>query len=155
MSATLETLSVAAIKNGTVIDHITAGQALHIIYLLSLNKSKSRITIGMQLPSKTMGTKDIIKVEDRVLSEDEANEIVVFAPTATINVIKDYEVIKKYTTHLPATMKSVFICPNPTCITQSEPIDTFFYISQQGKQIKLTCHYCEKPFDREQVKVKI
>lgn len=154
-NATLETVSVAAIKNGTVIDHIAAGQALHIIYLLSLQNSKSRVTIGLQLPSKTMGRKDIIKVEDRVLTEDEANEIVVFAPAATINVIKNFQVINKISTHLPATMKSVFVCPNPLCITHSEPVKSFFYIQQQGKQIKLTCHYCEKPFDRDQVKVRI
>lgn len=150
-----EILAVTAIKNGTVIDHIPAGQALRIIYLLALQNSKNKITIGLQLPSKRMGKKDLIKIEERILTEIEANEIVVFAPTATINVIENFKVGEKITTHLPSAMKKVFICPNPLCITHFEPIESHFYIAQQGKQIKLTCHFCEKPFDRDQVKVKI
>jgi aspartate carbamoyltransferase regulatory subunit len=148
-----ETLSVTAIKNGTVIDHITPGQALRIIYLLSLNKNK--ITIGLNLPSKRTGSKDLVKIENRILTENEANEIVVFAPNATINVIENFKVTKKIQTHLPSIMKAVFICPNLACITQTEVIDSCFYISQRSKKIKLTCHYCDKIFDRDQVKVKI
>src|SRR5579862_4518749 len=125
-------LSVSAIKNGTVIDHISPGQALRIIHLLSLAKSKHKITLGIHLPSKTMGSKDIIKIENRVLSEVEANEVVVFAPNATINVIEDFEVINKINTHLPKSMKRVFICPNPACITQVELVESQFDIHEQG-----------------------
>ncbi|EKD70604.1 MAG: hypothetical protein ACD_46C00483G0002 [uncultured bacterium] len=150
-----ETLLVSAIKNGTVIDHITSGQALRIIHLLSLQSSHYTITIGMHLPSKTMGKKDLLKIENRILSETEANEIVVFAPTATINVIENFNVVKKISTHLPSSMKRVFSCPNVNCVTRHEPIDTFFYISENRKKIILTCHYCEKMYDRDQVKVKI
>lgn len=150
-----ETLSVTAIKNGTVIDHITPGQALRIIHLLSLKESKNKITIGLHLPSKRIGIKDLIKIEDRILTENEANEIVVFAPKATINVIENFKVTTKINTHLPSLMKAVFICPNPACITQTEVIDSCFYISPQSKSVKLICHYCDKIFDRDQVKVKI
>lgn len=150
-----ETLLVNAIKNGTVIDHIATGQALRIIHLLSLKGSSNTITIGLNLPSKRIGKKDLIKIEDRILTESEANEIVVFAPAATINVIKEFKVTKKIKTHLPDVMKAVFTCPNPTCITHTETIDSFFYINQQSKSIKLICHYCDKIFDRDQVKVKI
>jgi aspartate carbamoyltransferase regulatory subunit len=150
-----ETLLVNAIKNGTVIDHIATGQALRIIHLLALKGSNNTITIGLNLPSKRIGKKDLIKIEDRILTEAEANEIVVFAPAATINVIKDFKVTKKIKTHLPDVMKAVFACPNPTCITHTETIDSFFYIGQQSKSIKLICHYCDKIFDRDQVKVKI
>lgn len=148
-----ETLLVNAIKDGTVIDHITAGQALRIIYLLGLKESKHTVTIGLHLPSRRIGKKDLIKIENRVLSEDEANEIVVFAPNATINVIEHFKVTKKIKTHFPATMKAVFICPNSTCITHTEAIDSYFHISQESKSIKLTCHYCDKTYDRDQVKV--
>jgi len=150
-----EKLSVSAIKNGTVIDHITAGQALRIVHLLSLLNSKYKITIGLHLPSKSVGTKDIIKIESRTLSEEEANEIAVFAPTATINIIQQFEVIKKFTTRLPKSMKKVFACPNASCITKYEPIDSHFYVKEQGKAILLTCCYCEKTFNRDQVKVTI
>ncbi len=148
-------LSVSAIKNGTVIDHIPQGQALRIIHLLTLLKRKFKIMVGMNLPSKRLGTKDLVKVENYILTEDEANEIVVFAPSATINVIENFEVTNKISTHLPHTMKAVFICSNPACITHVEQVDSCFYINEEGKQIHLTCHYCEKVFPRDLVKVKI
>lgn len=150
-----KTLSVAAIKNGTVIDHIRAGQALRIMrFLRVLDAKKNKATLGLNLPSKLLGTKDIIKIENRALTNDEANEIVIFAPEATINLIQDFEVIQKFTTHLPASIANVFLCPNPPCITHTEAIETRFAI-EDGKHIKLRCHYCEKTFDRDQVKVKI
>lgn len=150
-----ETFPVSAIKNGTVIDHITAGQALRIINLLSLEHSKHTITLGMNLISKRVGRKDLIKIENRILTEGEANEIVVFAPDATINVIENFSVIKKINTRLPDVMRSVFICANPACITQTETVESYFHIKENKKQILLSCHYCEKTFNRNQVKVSI
>lgn len=150
-----ETLPVSAIKNGTVIDHITAGQAFRIIHLLSLETSTNKVTIGLHLPSKSMGSKDLIKIENRVLTDEEANEIVVFSPSATINVIQDFHVGKKISTHLPSQIKKVFICPNPVCITHSESIASCFAIAEERKQIKLTCRYCEKVYHRDQLKVGI
>jgi aspartate carbamoyltransferase regulatory subunit len=155
MSNLNNTLSVSAIKNGTVIDHIAADQGLRIIHLLSLQASPHRVTIGLRLASKMLGKKDLIKIEDRILTEEEANDIVVFAPKATINIIENFQVVKKITTHFPAEMKNVFVCSNPSCITQSEFIKSRFYIDEQAKTIKLTCFYCEKIFERDQVKVKI
>lgn len=150
-----DTLSVSAIKNGTVIDHIPQGQALGIIHLLSLLKRKFKIMVGMNLPSKRLGSKDLIKIENHTLTDDEANEVVVFAPPVTINIIKNFEVLNKMKTHLPNAMHGVFTCPNPACVTQEEPVDSHFYVGQEGKMIKLTCHYCEKVFHRDQVKVRL
>lgn len=147
-----ETLPVSAIKNGTVIDHVTAGQALRIIKLLGLENSKNTITIGLNLPSKRLTKKDLIKIENRVLTEDEANEIVVFAPDATINVIEKFNVVKKISTHLPKLMRKVFVCPNIGCVTRTEPVESCFYIKENKKQIILTCYFCEKEFDRDIVK---
>ena len=150
-----ETLPVSAIKNGTVIDHIAVNQALRIVHLLGLKHSQHKITIGLHLPSKRLGSKDLIKIENRVLTDQEANDIVVFAPVATINVIENYEVVKKFATSLPNEMRDVFTCPNPVCITRVETRPSRFYIREQGKQIKLSCHYCEKMFDRDKVRVMI
>lgn len=150
-----KTLPVSAIKNGTVIDHIRQGQASRIMHLLDVTQSKNKVTMGLNLPSKLLGLKDLLKIENRVLTNDEANEVVIFAPEATINIIKDFEVLQKITTRFPESITGVFLCPNPVCITHDEPIASFFHVEDQGKQIKLLCHYCEKAFDRDQVKVKI
>lgn len=149
----IKTLSVAAIKNGTVIDHIPAGQALSIIRLLQIDANKNRATIGLHLPSKRLSSKDLIKIENRFLSEMEANEVTVFAPAATINIIENFEVTKKISTRLPEILNNVFICPNPSCITHTEPVSSCFFIEEQGKHVKLICKYCEKQFDRDKIKV--
>jgi aspartate carbamoyltransferase regulatory subunit len=150
-----KTLSVSAIENGTVIDHINSGQAIRIIHLLGLLEKKCKVTIGLNLPSKRMKLKDLIKIENHILTNEEANEITIFAPEATINIIHDFEVVDKIITSLPPSICDAFICPNPVCITHNEPVDSFFIIHVQGKQVKLVCKYCEKIFDRNEVKVKI
>lgn len=150
-----KTLSVAAIKHGTSIDHIPAGQAIRIMHLLNLLQSKHKVTVGLNLPSKRMVLKDLIKIENHIINTQEANEITIFAPQATINIIKDFEVVDKITTTLPSSIANVFICPNPACISGSEPMASYFLIREQGKQVVLTCKFCEKYFDRNEVTVRI
>lgn len=150
-----KTLSVSGIQNGTVIDHITSGQAIRILHLLGIFDKKHKVTVGLNLPSKRQQFKDLIKIEDRKLTHNEANEITVFAPDATINIIQNFEVVEKIMTSLPPSIGNVFICPNPACITHTEPVDNLFAIEKQGTQVKLICHFCEKIFDRNHVKVKI
>jgi aspartate carbamoyltransferase regulatory subunit len=150
-----KTLSVAAIQNGTVIDHIRRGQALRIMRLLQLLEDKNKITLGLNLPSQLLGIKDIIKIEARTLTHEEANKIMIFAPEATINIIQEFDVVQKIAAHLPETISSVFACPNPACITHHESIESLFNIKEHGKRINLVCHYCEKTFDRDHVRVRI
>jgi aspartate carbamoyltransferase regulatory subunit len=145
-----KTLSVSAIQNGTVVDHITTDQTLRIMHMLHLLDKKHKVTIGFNLPSKRMKLKDLIKIEDHELTPEEANQISVFAPDATI---KNYEVVKKLKTTLPAGIASIFICPNSACITHCEPVASYFYIHEHGKVMNLVCKYCEKSFERNQVKV--
>lgn len=147
-----KTLSVSAIQYGTVIDHIAPGQAWRIIQMLSLLENQQRVTVGLNLFSKSMKWKDLIKIEGRFLSKEEADKITIFAPEATINIIQDFEVKEKITTHFPSSIAHVFSCPNNDCITLAEKTDHLFLIKKEGKQIKLICHYCEKSFDRNQVK---
>lgn len=149
-----KTLSVSAINNGTVIDHIRSGHALRIIHLFRLLDDKNKITVGLNLPSKRLGLKDLIKIENRVLTKEEANEISIFAAEATINIVKDFEVVQKIPTHFPSKISNIFLCPNPKCITRNENCESVFHVEEQGKQVKLICHYCEKSFDRDQVKVR-
>ncbi len=149
-----KTLSVSAIHHGTVIDHISAGQAIRIVHMLDLLNKKHKVTIGLNLPSERMGLKDIIKIENHVLSNEDANDIMIFAPDATINIIRDFDVINKIITKLPDTIAGHFICPNSACVTHVEPVKTFFYIESKGKQVYLKCKHCEKSFDRNRVGVK-
>ncbi len=146
-----KTLSVSAIQNGTVIDHIASGQTLRIIHMLRLLDKKYRVTVGFNLPSHCMPLKDLIKIENHTLTNKEANEITVFAPEATINIIKNFEVVQKIITSLPPHISGVFKCPNHACITHGEPVESFFHIEEKGKKIKLVCKYCEKEFDRSEV----
>lgn len=149
-----KTLSVSAIQNGTVVDHITTDQTFRIMHMLRLLDKKLKVTVGFNLPSKRMRLKDLIKIENHELTPEEANQISVFAPDATINIIKDYEVERKLDTTLPASISAIFICPNSACVTHAEPVESFFYIQEAGKVMKLVCKYCEKSFERNQVKVK-
>lgn len=151
----MKTLSVSAIQNGTVIDHIPPGQAIRIIHMLGLLDKKYQVTVGLNLLSQRMRQKDLIKIENQILSHDEANDVSIFAPEATINVIKNFEVVEKLETNLPPTIHDIFACPNPSCITQIEPIESLFKVEGQGKHVKLSCQFCEKKFDRNEVKVKI
>lgn len=151
---TPKTLPVSAIQNGTVIDHIATDQTLRIIGMLRLLEKRNQVTVGFNLPSKRMKFKDLIKIENHELTTEEANQITVFAPEATISIIKNYEVVKKLVTKLPESVHATFVCPNTACITHVEPIESLFYIPEHGKVMKLVCHFCEKSFERNQVKVK-
>lgn len=148
----LRAFKVFAIKNGTVIDHIKAGQALKIIKILKLYANDKIVTVGLNFPSKTSKFKDLIKVEDRELNPDEANRVAILAPKATINIIRDFEIVKKFKVQIPDQVERIIICPNPKCITNNEPMKTVFSVTVNKDQTKLRCKYCEKTFDQEEIK---
>lgn len=147
-----KTLSVAAIKEGTVIDHIPAGSAFIILQLLKLMQDRHRISLGLNFSSSSIGHKDLIKIENRVLTEKEAHDIAVFAPQATINIIKNYQVASKIPAKLPDAVLRILVCPNPRCITNAESIDTLFHVEEHKQNVILRCHFCEKIFERNEIK---
>lgn len=142
-------LSVEAIKEGTVIDHIPAGMGLAILRQFKLLHSGDAVTVGFNLPSKRHGQKDIIKITGVLLDEAAANRLALFAPEATVNVIKDFQVVRKMLLRLPDTIAEVFRCPNPNCASHGEPVKSRFYVRQANGQAKLKCHYCEKTYARD------
>lgn len=146
-----KTLSVSAIKEGTVIDHIVAGQALKIIRLLRLAADARRVTVGLNLKSRSLGLKDLIKVENFFLDLDQAHHIAVFSPTAMVNVIENYEVVRKFAVEMPKTILGVLRCPNVRCTTNGEKVPTYFFVEPSGHQIHLHCRFCEKLFSRDQL----
>lgn len=146
-----KTLSVSAIKEGTVIDHIRAGQALKIIRVLRLNANENRVTVGLNLKSKSVGLKDIIKIENVFLTEPQAAQIAIFSPMATVNVIENYGVAKKFKVQMPEEAAAVLACPNTRCITNIERVPTLFSVEENNNHALLRCKYCEKLFTRDQM----
>jgi len=137
-------LKVPRIKDGTVIDHITAGNAVKVLHILGIPRSTSSIvSVAMNVKSK-FGKKDIVKVENRELDPNEVNKIALIAPKATINFIRDYEVAKKHKVKLPNEIIGIVSCSNPTCVSNAkEPVRSRFkVISKDPPRIK--CYYCER-----------
>lgn len=144
-------LQVEAIKCGTVIDHIPAQVGFKLLSLFKLTETDQRITIGLNLPSNELGRKDIIKIENTFLTEQQVNQLAVYAPKATVNRIDDYEVVKKLTPSLPDSIDGVLHCPNSNCISRSEPVASSFSVKQRQSEVHLQCKYCEKEFEHQVV----
>lgn len=141
-------LKVDAINNGTVIDHIPAGKALKVLELLQKSADEI-VTVGMNFSGKT-GKKDILKYEERELNQQEVNKIAIVAPNATINIIRNYEVVNKFKVELPEVFENLTDCPNPICVTQSEKVRTTFVVESK-EPVKLRCHYCERTFNSDEI----
>ncbi|MCI2082398.1 MAG: aspartate carbamoyltransferase regulatory subunit [Bacteroidales bacterium] len=140
-------LKVSAIKNGTVLDHIPSGQLFKVIDILHLSECNNQITIGFNLESKMYGRKGIIKIADRYFADEELNYIALVAPNATVNIIKDFEVVEKKKLSIPDTVVGTVKCGNPVCVTNHEPIKTIFKTVVKDGKVQLLCHYCEKTTD--------
>jgi aspartate carbamoyltransferase regulatory subunit len=147
-----EELQVAALENGTVIDHIPTDKLFTIVSLLGLKNSDLNITIGNNLPSKKLGKKGLIKVADRFFSDEEISRLSVVAPNVQLNVIRNYEVVEKKQVIMPDVVKGIVKCGNPKCITNNEPMTTIFHVVSKEKGI-LKCHYCEKEQNKETIKL--
>ncbi|MGF1686315.1 aspartate carbamoyltransferase regulatory subunit [Photobacterium japonica] len=144
-------LQVEAIKNGTVIDHIPANIGIKVLKLFKMHTTQERVTIGLNLPSSLQGRKDLIKIENTFITEDQANQLALYAPKATVNQIENYEVVKKLALSLPSQIRAIFKCPNSNCISHGEPVDSSFMVITKRDDIQLKCKYCEKVFSREVV----
>lgn len=145
-------LKIKAIENGTVIDHITANKSLHILKVLGLPDDDTNVTIAMNVSSAEFVRKDILKIENRELDYQELNQIALIAPKATINIIRNFEPVKKYKSVLPDKITSILKCTNPKCITnyENEPITPIFNVIQEYPPI-VRCHYCEKLIKTEDI----
>ncbi len=137
-------LRILPIRNGTVIDHIPAGQALKVVRILSISeKERNTVSIAMNVPSDQMDRKDIVKVENRRLRPHEVQKIGLIAPRATINIVENTRVTRKFQVELPQEVEGLLKCLNPSCITNtSEPTVSRFLRTSQG----LRCVYCERLF---------
>ena len=146
-------LKVSAIENGTVIDRIPSQALFKVIDILGLDNCPNQITFGMNLDSRRLGKKAIIKVAGRFFTADEINRIALVAPTAKLNVIKDYEVAEKHIVKIPSEITNILRCINPKCITNHEPMPTKFR-TVSFDPLELQCRYCEKFIDQEHFEIR-
>jgi aspartate carbamoyltransferase regulatory subunit len=150
MSRNNKELQVAALQNGTAIDHIPSEQLFKVVSLLEIEKLKARVTIGYNLDSKKMGKKGIIKIADKFFEEDEINRISLIAPYVKLNIIRDYEVVEKKLVYLPNELTGIVKCNNPKCITNNEPMKTRFRVIDKN-EVTIQCQYCEKKTKKEDI----
>lgn len=146
-------LSVEKIEDGSVIDHITAGHGLRVLAILKIDdKYVGRVALVMNVPSKTMGRKDIVKIEGKIIDEKTADKIAVIAPQATLNIIKKGELASKNQVEMPSKLVGVFKCPNPKCVTTTERVETDFEVEKKSENPRMRCAYCERTFTPEELR---
>jgi len=140
----MKELKITPIKDGTVIDHITPGHAVKVLHILKIPESTAAVvSVAMNVSGK-MGKKDIVKVENRELNPKELDKIALIAPKATINIIRDFEVVKKHKVELPNEIIGIAKCSNPTCISNArEPVEARFQVMSKDP-LRIRCYYCER-----------
>ncbi len=140
-------MQVDNIEIGTVVDHIKAGKAAKVMRLLDIGENyPHRVAVVLNVPSKKMGTKDIVKIEGKLVSDETANLIALVSPGATVNIIKGGKLERKHEVEMPKEIRGYGKCPNPNCISseggiRSMKMDTGGY----------RCHYCERMFRAEEL----
>ena len=145
-------LMVAALENGSVIDHIPGDKLFTLVQMLQLDKCTEPVTIGNNLESKQLDRKGIIKVSGKFFTDDELSRLAVVCPNMKLAVIRNYEVVEKRKIALPDTLMDVVKCANPVCITNNEPMHTLFHVNEEEGVVK--CHYCGKTQKIGNIKLK-
>jgi aspartate carbamoyltransferase regulatory subunit len=136
-------LDVSAIKDGSVIDHIDNKSTLKVADILNIHNEEQVVLVGMNLTSKLLGKKGIIKIGGKIIDKKEVNKIALIAPNATVNIIKDYEVVKKFKVAVPELIEGIVRCFNPNCVSNHHNIESKLHVINKNP-IKLRCHYCER-----------
>ena len=137
----VEGLLINPIKNGTVIDHITSGEALNVLKIIGITGTTAEsVSVATNVSSGKIGKKDIVKIENRELRKEEMDHIALIAPRVSINIIRDFKVYAKGGVERPKFLLGVVRCPNPGCITNAhEPVSSRFEVLPNG----LHCMYCD------------
>jgi aspartate carbamoyltransferase regulatory subunit len=150
--ATKKELQVSAVENGTVIDHIPARKLFDVINVLGIASCENTITFGNNLASVKLGKKAIIKISDRFLVDEEIDKLALVAPSAKINIIRDFEVSEKKAVNVPRRVEGIVRCVNPACITNNQNVRSSFDVVGSSPII-LRCRYCEKLTDQEHIEI--
>ena len=140
-----KSLRVRKIRNGTVIDHISPGNALNVLKIVGITgKEGMIISIAMNVSSGKSELKDVVKIENKELAPEEINRIALISPNASINIIRNYDVVQKFKVVLEEKIEGVIRCRNPNCITNGkEHVDSLFKI-ETTNPVSLRCFYCDR-----------
>ena len=140
---------VTAICNGTVIDHIPGGQSLQVLRMLKLDSGRSNpISLVMNVPSDKLGRKDVLKIEDRELVQEELDRLAIIASEASIAIIRNYSVAEKRKIILSDELVNIIKCSFSNCITQNErePLPNKMVVVNKHP-VEIRCFYCGKNQD--------
>ncbi|MDR2623614.1 MAG: aspartate carbamoyltransferase regulatory subunit [Methanobrevibacter sp.] len=145
-------MKVKQIKDGTVIDHITANKSLYVLRILGLPNKDTNVTIAMNVSSKAIDFKDIVKIENRELKPTELDQVALIAPKATINIIRNYEIVTKEKIKFKNELNSIIKCTNQRCVTNTqEPVESRFKLIKETPVV-LRCYYCDRLIAAEEIK---
>ncbi|MFQ5964702.1 MAG: aspartate carbamoyltransferase regulatory subunit [Candidatus Scalinduaceae bacterium] len=139
----MKKLEVSAIEEGTVIDQIASKSTFKVANILNIQNIDKVVLVGVNLSSEKLGKKGIIKIGGKLLTQEEANKIALIAPDATLNIIKDSEVVRKFKVAIPDSIEGIVKCFNPNCVSNHQSIQSRFHVINKNP-IKIRCHYCER-----------
>lgn len=134
-------MKIDSIKNGIVIDHITAGKGMMLYNLLGLDSLDCSVALIKNVSSRKMGKKDIIKIDSDF---DVDTDILGYVdPDVTVNIIRDGRITEKKAIALPERLTGVLTCKNPRCITATEQeLPQIFKLTDRERRV-YRCIYCE------------
>ncbi len=143
---------VSAIEEGTVIDQIASRSTFKVANILNIQDIDQVVLIGYNLSSKKLGSKGIIKIEGKLLTQEEVNKISLIAPDATVNIIKGSEVVKKFKVAIPDSIEEFLKCFNPNCVSNHQNIQSRFHVINKNP-IRIRCHYCERHMGEDDIEL--
>jgi aspartate carbamoyltransferase regulatory subunit len=137
-------LEVKGILNGVVLDHIKAGKGLEVFHLLKLNKINTSVVLLMNVKSKNLGRKDIIKIEDK--ADFNFDLLALIDTNITVNIIENDQRIDKFKVNVPDTIIGQIKCKNPRCVTNFDDYvsPTFQKYAENHKLLEYVCEFCEE-----------
>lgn len=139
-------MNIDSIKNGIVLDHITAGKSMAVYNSLNLEEFDCSIAIIKNVKSKKMGKKDIIKIDNDF--EVDLDVLGYIDANITISFIKDGKTVEKKKLSLPEKITNVEVCKNPRCITTVEDaLPQVFQLTDAANHV-YRCIYCESKISK-------
>lgn len=137
-------LEVKGILHGVVLDHIKAGKGLEVFHMLKLDKIGLPVVLLMNVDSKELGKKDIIKVENK--TDFDFNMLSLIDTNITVNIIENDQRVNKFKVEVPEEIVGQIQCKNPRCITNFDDYvkPTFKKYAENTKVIEYVCEFCEE-----------